>query len=69
VLSVFDHKPILPGTATGVAREPTEMTVDPDGFIDVVIGVSSQGQGHETRFAQLVGEWFDVPIERVRLGR
>ena len=54
-------------TATGVARERTEMTVHPDGWIDVVIGTTSQGQGHETSFAQLVNEWYDVPIENVRV--
>jgi carbon-monoxide dehydrogenase large subunit len=54
-------------TATGVARERTEMTVHPDGRVDVVIGTSSQGQGHETSFAQLVNEWLDVPIDNVRL--
>jgi carbon-monoxide dehydrogenase large subunit len=54
-------------TATGVPRERTEMTVRPDGVIDVVIGTNSQGQGHETSFAQLVSEWYGVPIENVRL--
>ncbi len=54
-------------TATGVPRERTEMTVQPDGVIDVVIGINSQGQGHETTFAQLVNEWYGVPIEKVRL--
>jgi aerobic carbon-monoxide dehydrogenase large subunit len=54
-------------TATGVPRERTEMTVRPDGIIDVVIGTSSQGQGHETSFAQLVCEWYGVPIDNVRL--
>jgi aerobic carbon-monoxide dehydrogenase large subunit len=54
-------------TATGVARERTEMTVHPDGWIDVVIGTASQGQGHETTFAQLVNEWYGVPIENVRI--
>jgi aerobic carbon-monoxide dehydrogenase large subunit len=54
-------------TATGVARERTEMTVRPDGWIDVVIGTTSQGQGHETSFAQLVNEWYGVPIENVRI--
>jgi aerobic carbon-monoxide dehydrogenase large subunit len=54
-------------TATGVARERTEMTVHPDGWIDAVIGTTSQGQGHETSFAQLVNEWYDVPIENVRV--
>jgi aerobic carbon-monoxide dehydrogenase large subunit len=54
-------------TATGVPRERTEMTVRPDGVIDVVIGTNSQGQGHETSFAQLVCEWYGVPIRNVRL--
>jgi carbon-monoxide dehydrogenase large subunit len=53
-------------TATGVPRERTEMTVRSDGTIDVVIGTNSQGQGHETSFAQLVGEWYGVPIDSVR---
>ncbi|HEY3188206.1 MAG TPA: molybdopterin cofactor-binding domain-containing protein, partial [Solirubrobacteraceae bacterium] len=40
---------------------------DAGGRIDVVIGTLSAGQGHETSFAQLVAEWFDVGIERVRI--
>jgi carbon-monoxide dehydrogenase large subunit len=54
-------------TATGVPRERAEVTVQPDGFVDVVLGTVSNGQGHETSFAQLVNEWLGVPIERVRL--
>jgi carbon-monoxide dehydrogenase large subunit len=54
-------------TATGVPRERAEVTVRPDGFVDVVLGTVSNGQGHETSFAQLVNEWLGVPIERVRL--
>jgi aerobic carbon-monoxide dehydrogenase large subunit len=54
-------------TATGVGRERTEMTVHPDGWIDVVIGTTSQGQGHETSFAQLINEWYGTPIENVRI--
>jgi aerobic carbon-monoxide dehydrogenase large subunit len=54
-------------TATGVPRERAEITVLPDGFVDVVIGIVSQGQGHETTFAQLVNEWLGVPIDNVRL--
>ena len=41
-------------TATGVPRERTEMTVRPEGVVEVVIGTVSSGQGHETSFAQLV---------------
>ena len=54
-------------TSTGAPRERAEMTVRPDGEIDVVIGTLSSGQGHETSFAQLVCEWFDVPHDRVNL--
>ena len=54
-------------TATGIPRERAEVTVHPDGRVDVVIGTVSNGQGHETSFAQLIHEWLGVPIEKVRL--
>jgi carbon-monoxide dehydrogenase large subunit len=54
-------------TATGIPRERAELTVHPDGRIDVIIGTVSNGQGHETSFAQLLNEWLGVPIEKVRL--
>ena len=52
---------------SGMPRERTEITVALNGFVDVVIGTLSSGQGHETSFAQLVTEWLGVPFERVRL--
>ncbi len=52
--------------STGVPREKAEITVSPDGFVELVIGIVSQGQGHETSFAQLITEWLGVPIECVR---
>ena len=54
-------------TSTGAPRERTEMTVRPDGQVDVVIGTLSSGQGHETSFAQLVTEWLGVPFDAVNL--
>ncbi|HEX5454681.1 MAG TPA: xanthine dehydrogenase family protein molybdopterin-binding subunit [Stellaceae bacterium] len=58
-------------TATGAPRERAEVTVLPDsaeaGTIEVVIGTVSQGQGHETSFAQLITEWLGVPLDSVRL--
>jgi carbon-monoxide dehydrogenase large subunit len=54
-------------TATGAPRERAEVTVAPEGFVEVVIGTVSQGQGHETSFAQLIGEWLGVTIDAVRL--
>ncbi len=52
---------------TGVPRERAEITVAPEGRIDVVLGTLSAGQGHETSFAQLIAEWFDVELAQVRL--
>jgi carbon-monoxide dehydrogenase large subunit len=52
---------------TGMPRERTQITVRPEGGIDVVLGTLSSGQGHETSFAQLVVEWFGVELEQVRL--
>jgi len=54
-------------TATGIPRERAELTVHPDSSIDVIIGTVSNGQGHETSFAQLLNEWLGVPIDKVRL--
>jgi carbon-monoxide dehydrogenase large subunit len=54
-------------TATGIPRERAELTVRPDGAVDVIIGTVSNGQGHETSFAQLLSEWLGVPIDKVRL--
>ncbi|MGZ5123635.1 MAG: xanthine dehydrogenase family protein molybdopterin-binding subunit [Burkholderiales bacterium] len=54
-------------TASGVPRERAEMTVHPDGTVDVIIGTVSTGQGHETSFAQLVTEWLGVPFDNVRI--
>ena len=52
---------------TGMPRERTEITVRPEGRIDVVLGTLSAGQGHETSFAQLVAEWLGVELAQVRL--
>ena len=54
-------------TSTGVPRERAEVTVHADGWVDVVLGIPSQGQGHETSFAQMVCEWLGVSLESIRL--
>ena len=54
-------------TATGAPRERAEITVHADGNVDLVLGIISNGQGHETSFAQLVHEWLGVPLDSVRL--
>jgi carbon-monoxide dehydrogenase large subunit len=52
---------------TGAPRERAEITVRPEGRVDVVLGTLSSGQGHETSFAQLVTEWLGVGVDQVRL--
>ena len=53
--------------ASGIPRERAEVTIDPSGFVDVVIGTLSSGQGHETSFAQLLTESFGLPFDDIRL--
>jgi carbon-monoxide dehydrogenase large subunit len=50
----------------GFPREWTEITVMPEGWVELAIGTLSSGQGHETSFAQCVSEWLGVPFESVR---
>ena len=51
---------------TGVPRERAQLTVRPEGTVDVVLGTLSSGQGHETSFPQLVVEWLGVDPAQVR---
>ncbi len=51
---------------SGNPRERTEITVRPEGEVELVMGTMSTGQGHETSFAQLVTEWLGVPFESIR---
>ncbi|HZU89598.1 MAG TPA: xanthine dehydrogenase family protein molybdopterin-binding subunit, partial [Stellaceae bacterium] len=50
---------------SGAPRERAEITVTPEGRVELVIGTMSSGQGHETSFAQLVAEWLGVPFEAI----
>lgn len=47
--------------------ESAEVRVNPVGTIEVLTGSHSHGQGHETTFAQIVSERFDVPLESVSI--
>src|SRR5215469_7099350 len=51
--------------AGGFPRERAEVTVAPQGRVELVCGTMSSGQGHETSFAQLVTEWLGVPFESI----
>ncbi len=58
--------PYLEGTG-GSPEEFAEVRVYPDGHIDVPVGSQSQGQSHETVFAQVVAERLGVPFETVHI--
>jgi aerobic carbon-monoxide dehydrogenase large subunit len=52
---------------TGAPRERAEVTIDPSGIVELVLGTMSAGQGHETSFAQVISEWLAVEPDQVRL--
>ncbi|MGH7421227.1 MAG: xanthine dehydrogenase family protein molybdopterin-binding subunit, partial [Candidatus Rokuibacteriota bacterium] len=51
---------------TGIGPfEGADIRVDPDGTVFVHLGVSAQGQGHETTLAQIAADELAVPLEAV----
>jgi carbon-monoxide dehydrogenase large subunit len=54
------------GPAIG-GYEAAMVRMEPDGRVSVAIGVNSQGQGHETTFAQIAADRLGVPLEHVRV--
>jgi carbon-monoxide dehydrogenase large subunit len=51
----------------GGGAEPGYVTLEKDGSATVRIGTQSNGQGHETAYAQLVAEHLDLPLDRIRV--
>jgi carbon-monoxide dehydrogenase large subunit len=51
----------------GPGWESAAVRVEPDGSITLLTGSTSQGQGHETSFAQIVADELGVPFESVRV--
>ena len=54
------------GTGIG-PYEGAKVTVEPSGTVSVVTGVGTQGQGHFTSFAQVVGEQLGVDPTKIRV--
>ena len=52
---------------TGFGAEMGAVTVEPDGSVTVLTGVSPHGQGHETAWAQLAASTLGVELEQVRV--
>src|SRR5206468_641270 len=50
----------------GQPNEVAEVRVGDDGRIDLMVGTHSNGQGHETTFAQIAADAFGLPLARFR---
>ena len=53
-------------TAWGDGEEGS-VELTPNGDFTVLIGTQSNGQGHETAYAQVVSQYLDVPLERIKV--
>lgn len=51
----------------GNQSERMEIRVTPAGSLALHVGTLSQGQGHETVFAQMASDWLGVALEEVRV--
>jgi aerobic carbon-monoxide dehydrogenase large subunit len=53
-------------TARGQPNEVAEMGLGEDGLIDLKVGTHSNGQGHETTYAQIAADTLGLPLARFR---
>jgi len=51
-------------TARGQPNEVAEVRLGEDGLIDLTVGTHSNGQGHETTYAQIAADALGLPLER-----
>ncbi len=51
----------------GAPTEDAEIVFNDDGSVSVMVGTMSNGQGHETAFAQLVAERLGVDFEKIEV--
>ena len=49
----------------GFGTDQPLMSFDRDGRLTIHIGTQSNGQGHETVYAQIAADAFNIPIERI----
>jgi aerobic carbon-monoxide dehydrogenase large subunit len=62
----FGFSSYIECTAWGAGEEGS-VALDNDGNFTVLIGTQSNGQGHETAYAQVVSQYLDVPLERIKV--
>jgi carbon-monoxide dehydrogenase large subunit len=51
----------------GSRDEHADVRVLPGGIVEVAVGTQSNGQGHETVYAQVTAERLGIPLEQVRI--
>ncbi|WP_135466718.1 xanthine dehydrogenase family protein molybdopterin-binding subunit [Crenalkalicoccus roseus] len=54
-------------TARGAPQEWGGLRFEADGTVSILLGTQSNGQGHETSFAQVAADRLGLPVERFRL--
>src|SRR5262249_51137564 len=54
-------------TSRGTPGERAAIRFEPDGRVALVLGTQSNGQGHETSFAQIAADLLGLPIAAFRL--
>jgi carbon-monoxide dehydrogenase large subunit len=53
-------------TSRGAPNEGAEVRFGTDGKVSIILGTESNGQGHETAFAQVAADFFGLPIGHFR---
>jgi carbon-monoxide dehydrogenase large subunit len=53
-------------TSRGAPNEGAEVRFESDGTVTVAVGTESNGQGHETAYAQIAADQLGVPIQAIR---
>ncbi|HEX6143658.1 MAG TPA: molybdopterin cofactor-binding domain-containing protein, partial [Geminicoccaceae bacterium] len=51
----------------GNPEESADVRFEEDGTVSVLVGTQSNGQGHETAYAQVLNERLGVPFEKIRI--
>ena len=51
----------------GEPGEAAEVKFSEDGTVNILVGTQSNGQGHETAYAQVASDRLGVPIEQIRI--
>jgi aerobic carbon-monoxide dehydrogenase large subunit len=51
----------------GAPEEAAKITFEADGTVGVMVGTQSNGQGHETAYAQVLSDRLGIPFEKIKI--